>query len=227
MVRQLFRVQRHEPAVDVEPEPAPDAAQVAAAGAGESGVDRPVLAPVIHLAHRPVELRAWDGPSIVRLYEEESVDLFRFILASVRDRAQAEDILQEAFLRLVREGRRGRLPDNPRGWLYRVSVNLVISRARRVRTAERGAIATRPAEAVGSPEDAVVDAERHAALRDALLGLPADARLALVMAAKGYSAREIGDALGRSEGAVRSLTCRARIQLRQRLAEPTVTVHAG
>ena len=47
--------------------------------------------------------------------------------------------------------------------------------------------------------------------------LGADARTALLMAANGFSGLEIADAIGRSPNATRTLMCRSRIQLRERL----------
>jgi DNA-directed RNA polymerase specialized sigma24 family protein len=55
-------------------------------------------------------------------------------------------------------------------------------------------------------------------LRQALAELPADARVALLMAAEGFSSAEIGDAIGRSPGATATYICRARIRLRESLA---------
>ena len=54
-------------------------------------------------------------------------------------------------------------------------------------------------------------------MTDALAELPVDDRTALMLAAHGFSGREIAAALGRSELATRSLICRARIRLRERL----------
>ena len=57
---------------------------------------------------------------VVAAYDANERDLFTFALGVTRDGAAAEDIVQEAFLRLVRESRSGRFPDNARAWLYRV-----------------------------------------------------------------------------------------------------------
>ena len=54
-------------------------------------------------------------------------------------------------------------------------------------------------------------------LDDALAELDLDARTALVMAANGFKGIEIADAIGRSGTATRTLMCRSRLQLRQRL----------
>src|SRR5215211_4492638 len=68
-------------------------------------------------------------------FEAYSGELFSFLRRGTRDQAAAEDLLQDAFLRLAQEIAAGRSPDNVRAWLYRVAANLIISRARRRKTA--------------------------------------------------------------------------------------------
>src|SRR3954454_6226407 len=92
---------------------------------------RPRLAPALEApsaAHRD---------AIVDIYQAEHQAVFRFARAATGDDEAAEDVLQEAFLRLIREVASGRRPQNPHAWLFRVATNLVISQARRTRTAER------------------------------------------------------------------------------------------
>ena len=74
---------------------------------------------------------------VMAAYDDNQRDLFSYLLATVRDRQAAEDILQEAFLKLVREARSGRAPENPRAWLFRVAANLAASRGRRLGIAGR------------------------------------------------------------------------------------------
>jgi DNA-directed RNA polymerase specialized sigma24 family protein len=59
--------------------------------------------------------------------------------------------------------------------------------------------------------------ERTAELEAALAGLPADARLGLLLAGQGFSGREIAEAIGRSEAATRTLMCRVRMRVRSQL----------
>ena len=62
-------------------------------------------------------------------------------------------------------------------------------------------------------------AEIRTDLLDALAALPADGRIALVMAAHGSTGQEIAAALGKSETATRTALYRARIRLREQLSE--------
>jgi RNA polymerase sigma-70 factor, ECF subfamily len=150
-------------------------------------------------------------------YAAHSGSLYRRLLASTRDAGAAEDLVQEAFLRLELEVRAGRTPDNVAAWLQRVAGNLATSRARRKAVADRhaGDLVDRGHEP--SPEGAAIDAEEARVLRLALDDLaPVDKR-ALLLAAHGYRGPEIADRLGRTQGATRTLLCRARAKMRVRL----------
>jgi DNA-directed RNA polymerase specialized sigma24 family protein len=68
------------------------------------------------------------------------------------------------------------------------------------------------------PDDQVLRGDETARLRDALNKLPMDAKVALLMAAEGFSSTEIGEAIGRTAGATATYICRARIRLRDHLS---------
>src|SRR2546428_11441139 len=72
--------------------------------------------------------------SIEEAYQQHRGPVYGQLLAITRAPAAAEDLCQEAFLRLTREGRAGRMPDNIGAWLHRVAANLATSRGRRSRT---------------------------------------------------------------------------------------------
>ena len=141
-----------------------------------------------------------------------------FARAAVRDDAEADDLVQETFLRLVRELRRGPAPDNVGGWLYRVCANLITSRGRRRSVAERMKALLVDRSVGIAPEEHALRSDESAQLRQAISELPADARVALLMAAEGFTAAEIGTAIGRTAGATATYICRARIKLRERLS---------
>jgi RNA polymerase sigma-70 factor (ECF subfamily) len=159
------------------------------------------------------------GSSVVAdAYERHHAELLRFLVARTRDPELAADIAQEAFLRLIREEAAGRLPDRILAWLRQVSLNLVVNRARHVQVADRWEPWLRPSSsAADSPEGAALGAERDSIVRGAVASLPDAERAALVLAAKGFGGREIAQAIGRSEGATRTLMCRARSRLRTEL----------
>jgi RNA polymerase sigma-70 factor (ECF subfamily) len=127
------------------------------------------------------------------------------------DRAEAEDVVQEAMLRLWRIA-----PDWREGearvttWLYRVTVNQCTDRRRKARTA--------PLETAPEPEDdakgpvaRMADAERLAALDAALADLPERQRQAVVLRhIEGLSNPEIAAVLDLGVEAVESLTARGK-----------------
>ena len=160
--------------------------------------------------------------AVLDAYDAHHDELWGFLLDATRDGSVAEDLLQEVFLRLLREARAGRMPELVRPWLYRVAANLAISRGRRLVSArrwfERFGVAEHRAAVAESPEPRYL---RHEAAEDldlVLAGLRPDARAALLLSAEGFSGREIAAAIGRTEIATRTLLCRARTQVRHQLA---------
>lgn len=155
-------------------------------------------------------------------YLEHAAGLERYARSLVRDADEAADICQEVFLRLLLVGRAGRMPDAPAAWMHRVAHNLVVSGARRRQTAVR--VIDRLAEAAPSPstEDTIIRRERDATIVQALGDIASDGRTAMLLAAQGYRAAEIGRQLGRTELATRVLLCRSRGRLRARLVEAQV-----
>jgi RNA polymerase sigma factor (sigma-70 family) len=104
--------------------------------------------------------------------------LVALVTALCGSRDEAEEAVQEAFVRaLGLTGRRAVL-DDPEGWLYRVAVNVVRSRYRRLRTARlaRHRLAAAEADPVG-PERS----DLRLALLDGLRRLPFAQREALVL----------------------------------------------
>ena len=142
--------------------------------------------------------------------------LYASVLRSTRDEALAEDIVQEAFLELVRAGQRGDLPDNELAWLHRVASNRVIDWSRK---RARWAGHVPPSDdAEEAPETAVLRREAQRELHVALDALPDDTRRALLLEGQGYQPAEIAQAIGRTGQATRTLLCRARRRLRDSLA---------
>jgi len=67
-----------------------------------------------------------DEAALTELYLQYRGEIFAFLIPMTRDADVAEDVLQDTFIRLVREARAGRMPDNVRAWLYRVAANVAI-----------------------------------------------------------------------------------------------------
>lgn len=168
---------------------------------------------------------AGDGPMVEAAeryveaaYAAHRAALVRWLTATTRDGSTAEDIAQEAFLRLAREVAAGRTPDDAAAWLHRVAANLVASRGRHLTVVDRRAGDLPVPKAEDGPDIAAEWAEVSVALQEALRRLPIAHQSALVMAARGYRGPEIAKHLGRTDGATRTLLCRARAQMRLELA---------
>jgi RNA polymerase sigma-70 factor (ECF subfamily) len=185
----------------------------------------PVTSPVERVDTAVAQRTVPADAVVVAAWTDHHAELFAFLVRTTRSPDVAEDLLQEAFLRLTREARADRVPDNIRAWLYRVSGNLAVSRGRRLAAALRGltrigssptavAGAARPADA---PEAEYLREESRAALLRALDDLGPASRTALLLASEGFTGAEIAAAIGRSEAATRTLLCRARLRARSRL----------
>ncbi len=149
---------------------------------------------------------------ITAAYVEHRSSVLGYTLRMTRDEGVAEDIVHEAYLRLLGVARSGELPDNIAGWLHRVAKNLVIDWSRRQR--RTWASAGPSIQTEDGPEEVVLDLERDSELHGALAQLPNDARRALLLSGAGYPSIAIAAMIGRTNGATRTLLCRARQQTR-------------
>ena len=158
---------------------------------------------------------------VAEAYDDHQRDLFSFAFAIVRDREEADDVVQETFARLVREVAAGRPPRQVRPWLFTVCTNIARSRLRRQRVAGRWLhlFGQGPHDAGDDTEGSILRREAHGELHRALAALPADQRVVLLLAAQGFGGEEIAAVIGRSHGATRNLLWRARTALRARLGE--------
>ena len=101
----------------------------------------------VHLLHR---IAAHDTAALAELYDRHSRLLFGLILRIVRDRGEAEEILQEAFVRVwTRAETYDAQVGGPLPWIVRLARNCAIDRLRARRS--RAAIATRPRPAGALP----------------------------------------------------------------------------
>jgi RNA polymerase sigma-70 factor (ECF subfamily) len=155
---------------------------------------------------------------VAEIYQLHATSVHGFLLRLTRNRAVADDLLHDCFVRYLGEVAAGRAPRHPRAWLHRVAFNLVTSRARHDTVAVRRAPELLRRDAVASPEEELLDRESAGRLEARLSHLTPDARAALLLVAHGFSGAEIATHLGRTPLATRSLICRARSRLRATIA---------
>ena len=141
--------------------------------------------------------------------------MFRYVLMATGDPSEAEEIVQEAFLRLVRWR-----PDSehatPRNWLFKVARNLIIDRRRR----HGPGAGPEPPGAVATPEVALAGKELRRRVLVIIHRLPETQRECLTLREFGdFSYAEIAAHLGISVDQVKVQLFRARQRLRVELRE--------
>ena len=172
---------------------------------------------------------AGDEQSFTALYRRRQAGIFRFALQMCGSESVAEDVVQEVFMALIREGQRF---DPSRGtlssYLYGVARNQVLRRLERDRPFAasldedegRGGAADDPTDARPDPLSELARAETVASVRQAVLALPAHYREVVVLCdLQEMSYAEAAGALNCAVGTVRSRLHRARTLLTGKLAE--------
>jgi RNA polymerase sigma-70 factor (ECF subfamily) len=155
---------------------------------------------------------------VTAAYDEHERALYGFALGLTRSGTAAEDLVQESYLRLVREVQAGRTPDNVKAWLYRVCANLATSRGRRASVAVRYLPFLVSREVGETPEARHLRLELGVELAAALADLTHDERTGLLLSAGGFHGPEIAEIIGRSHGATRTMLTRARMKVQARLS---------
>jgi RNA polymerase sigma-70 factor (ECF subfamily) len=159
-----------------------------------------------------------DRGRFAELYEMHFERVYAFIGRRVQNRAEAQDLTSEVFRKALEGIERFEWRGVPfAAWLYRIATN-AISDQRRKSSRETGSpdLDDKPA-----PKMASIDTiENRAALYRLVRDLPADQRRVIEMRfADEKGIREIAQAMGRTEGAVKQLQFRAIQNLRERMGE--------
>lgn len=147
----------------------------------------------------------------VKVFRASFPKVFRYLDRQCGDPELAEDVAQDAFVRLYQ---RGSLPDAPEAWLISVANNLFRnarwkqSRRRRLLTLERGTrVLSDPPPTPAERSEAGAHRDR---VRVALDRLSERDRQLLLLRAEGYSYREIAQSLELNEASVGTLLARAK-----------------
>jgi RNA polymerase sigma factor (sigma-70 family) len=156
---------------------------------------------------------------LAALFERHHAELYRYAERFTGDADLAEDVVQDAFVRLAE--RPPRDGTHLRAWLYRVATTVAIDalRAGRRRQLLAATHVTRLPLPAPAPDPAaeVERAELRAAVRAALDELEPRDRAILLMREEGFSHREIADAVGTTEKSVGTMIARALAKLARRL----------
>jgi RNA polymerase sigma-70 factor, ECF subfamily len=178
---------------------------------------------------------AWDEPAVsrravdprelefARLFEEYSAPIYNYVLRMVADADRAADITQDTFIKAYRKLDTVTDATSTRAWLYRIATNTAIDDMRRRRMVspmgdDAPSYANRPDQSPG-PEAQVIASTLDERVQRALATLRPNHRQCLLLSdLEDMSAQQIGEVMGISYAAVRTLLCRARGEMRRALA---------
>lgn len=158
-----------------------------------------------------------------QLFDEFSAPIFNYVLRMVGDADRAADITQDTFIKAYRKLDTVTDAASTRSWLYRIATNTAIDDMRRRRMVspmgdDAPAYANRADDRPG-PEAQVLAATLDERVQRALSTLRPNHRQCLLLSdLEDMSAQQIGEVMGISYAAVRTLLCRARGEMRRALA---------
>jgi RNA polymerase sigma-70 factor (ECF subfamily) len=160
-----------------------------------------------------------DEQTLIATYHEHVAPLYRYVSTRCGgDRALAEDVTQEVWLRAVGAWKRDGLPDHPLAWLKTVARNLIANHYRKVSPASLESL-PRDLEPKAGDDGIPWDSPDHAALVSWGLARlkPDQARMIEAFHLEGQSVAEIASEMGLSERAVEGRLRRARVKLRKKI----------
>jgi RNA polymerase sigma-70 factor (ECF subfamily) len=166
--------------------------------------------------------RAYDLGALAELYDRYAPRMYAYIYRRVSDAALAEDLTAELFARVLAAIQNERTwRASPVAWLYRIAHNLVVDHYRRQPAQPPTALdAGLVAAEDDDPQDAVEVASGQEQLRKALHCLTPDQQQVLALRyGEGLTARETGQVLRKTTGAVEALQRRALAALRRLLEQ--------
>jgi RNA polymerase sigma-70 factor (ECF subfamily) len=166
-------------------------------------------------------LRAGDTRAFEELVTMYQHRVFGVALRMLGNRAEAEEIAQETFLRAHRALREFRGEARLGTWLYAIASRLCLNRLasgpRRHERSDDIALAQAPAESADTAGE-LERGELEAALHEAVAALPEDRRIVVVLRdLEGLSYEDIAEVLGMPLNTVRTRLHRARLDLKAKL----------
>lgn len=163
--------------------------------------------------------RVEEGPVEVAVREHARL-VYRIAYSVLRSPADAEDAVQETFLRVLRYGKKMTLIQDQKAWLAQIAWRTAVEHRRQVagRSARIEEVPPDLASGGLAADSMLMEEERSEALQQLIRILPESLRDSLVLSTlEELSPREVGAILGISEAAVRARTFRARAILRERI----------
>ena len=152
--------------------------------------------------------------SFESFFHETHADLFAALCLITRNRHEAEEIMQDSFLKLLERWDRVSGLDDPTGYLYRTAMNALRKRHRRAKLALKRAVHLTPIDS-----DLELIESREAVVRTLAPLTPAQRAAIVLTNLLGYTSDEAASILGINPGTVRTLASRGRTELRKRAGE--------
>ena len=174
--------------------------RLAIVGDGDSERELSIPAVVVPWASAPAA-PVVAGQNLAEAFTQLRDPICRYLIALGLDRSEAEEVLQETFLRLCQHVGGDQRPEDWRGWVFRVAHNLARDEHRRKRRRpaqpfeDAQASIDLHADPRATPEQQVLAQERQQRLAAALERLPAHQRECLHLRAEGLRYREIAEVL--------------------------------
>ena len=187
---------------------------------GAKSFDNPPLRDTIRLAQQG------DAAAFEAIYQRHAGRVYAICLRMLRDSAEAEDTLQEAFLQLFRKIQTFRGESAFSTWLHRLTVNMVFMRLRRKKpicvpldeVLESDDQNSKPLHEIGGPDLHLAGLLDRMPLQAAVDQLPEGyKRMFILHDVQGYRHSEIAEILGHSIGNSKSQLHKARKRLRELL----------
>jgi len=164
---------------------------------------------------------ARDETAVAELYDAHNRLLFGLILRILRDRSEAEEVLQEVFVLVWTRAETYNVGlGSPAAWLVRIARNRAIDRLRANNVRLRAVESAPLPEAAASPESQAATSEQQRAVARALAVLPPDQRTLIEQAYfQGLTQSELADRFKLPLGTVKTRIRTGMIALRQQLSQ--------
>ena len=164
---------------------------------------------------------ARDERAVAELYDTHSRLLYGLILRILRDRSEAEEVLQEVFVLVWTRAETYNVSlGSPAAWLVRIARNRAIDRLRANSVRLRAVESAPLPEAAASPETQAVASEQQRAVVRALEALPPDQRMLIEQAYfAGLTQSELAERFKLPLGTVKTRIRSGMMALRQQLSQ--------
>ncbi|MBT8372646.1 MAG: sigma-70 family RNA polymerase sigma factor [Deltaproteobacteria bacterium] len=183
-----------------------------------------------------LEVKEGNKKAFETLMQKYYPRILNFIYRFVGNKATAEDLTQEVFLRVYKSARRYKPRSKFQTWLFTIAKNIGLNELRRSKkltlsldemfdSGEKEVKKEIEDPHVTSPDEEIIQMEKTTEIRAAINDLPENQRIAVILKRyEGFSYAEIAATLKVSDKAVKSLLSRAKENLKNRLAN---LIHQG